>query len=657
MQVQPQSARHAVHVTLREADLDDGPSFDCLSYTWQKVDFRSWISATLWPFGGLYSVKSGPARVIVCNRKSIHVGENLYDFLLQLRQLPNMRSRPVWIDAICINQRDLAERSGQVNMMERIYRSADCVIVWLGEAAGGAEAGVRFMQTLPEAATVRTSCHTRDYVLGQAGEAQLLEQMFATRKSYVTAYFGGSSMSRILSREYFRRMWVVQEMVLARQLRFYVGATEIPVGALQRSISFMSRVLSMPAFAAMRYFIPMRTGVLSMPFIFQARERLHAADAVSWSLEDYIALCRDQAATEPADKVYALLGVANATSLARAEEGARIPSQQMALHADYAKGIAEVYLQCMRVLLSQTSLSKVLSLVGKLDAGVRSLPSWVFDLSVSLRPKPFAAFGPVCFRASGSTTDSHSISADGRHLRLAASLVDTIAKTGESSVALSIFHRIHLRGLMLDLVSDCGPTYVPTGEPTLVAFQRTMTADILSSAAPEMRLADLQAGFVAWLGGVFHATVNVKRSWLMRCALHALWYYTVWTVPDQRSTTEFGDRDLSLESAVWRFNDVVGLGTGPVSDDLAEKMALVVETVYQDRRIFRTEKGYLGIGTSKLMPGDQVMLVAGVDVPLMFRDDRNGQTLSLVGPAYVHGIMNGEALKEVEHEFRSICVA
>lgn len=38
----------------------------------------------------------------------------------------------VWIDALCINQTDIDERSAQVRLMPQIYSNASCVIVWLG---------------------------------------------------------------------------------------------------------------------------------------------------------------------------------------------------------------------------------------------------------------------------------------------------------------------------------------------------------------------------------------------------------------------------------------------------------------------------------------------------------------------------------------------
>lgn len=40
----------------------------------------------------------------------------------------------IWVDALCINQDDLAERGSQISIMNLIYQSAQKVLVWLGEA-------------------------------------------------------------------------------------------------------------------------------------------------------------------------------------------------------------------------------------------------------------------------------------------------------------------------------------------------------------------------------------------------------------------------------------------------------------------------------------------------------------------------------------------
>lgn len=59
------------------------------------------------------------------------------------------RSRQIWIDAICINQKGMAERSSQVLATSGIYRSARKVLVWLGEGNGSASRLFRF-QTFTE---------------------------------------------------------------------------------------------------------------------------------------------------------------------------------------------------------------------------------------------------------------------------------------------------------------------------------------------------------------------------------------------------------------------------------------------------------------------------------------------------------------------------
>jgi hypothetical protein len=63
------------------------------------------------------------------------VTPNLYFALRRIRQsLPSWGCYPyLWIDAICINQEDLQERTNQVKMMGDIFENAFQVLVWLGE--------------------------------------------------------------------------------------------------------------------------------------------------------------------------------------------------------------------------------------------------------------------------------------------------------------------------------------------------------------------------------------------------------------------------------------------------------------------------------------------------------------------------------------------
>lgn len=91
--------------------LDNLPDYDALSYAWgDRLDLRS-ISLEGHPF---------------------HVTANLHGALSRLQS--SSMSRPIWIDAICINQDNLQECSEQVGKVEAIFKQAAKVIIWLGDA-------------------------------------------------------------------------------------------------------------------------------------------------------------------------------------------------------------------------------------------------------------------------------------------------------------------------------------------------------------------------------------------------------------------------------------------------------------------------------------------------------------------------------------------
>jgi hypothetical protein len=52
----------------------------------------------------------------------------------------------IWVDALCIDQSSLAERSGQVAMIKEIYDSAERVVVWLGEGSPETDRAMRCLR-------------------------------------------------------------------------------------------------------------------------------------------------------------------------------------------------------------------------------------------------------------------------------------------------------------------------------------------------------------------------------------------------------------------------------------------------------------------------------------------------------------------------------
>jgi hypothetical protein len=60
------------------------------------------------------------------------------------------RVRTIWIDAICINQQDISERTQQVQFMRCIYENAEQVLIWLGEGVASSGIAMHVLEELGE---------------------------------------------------------------------------------------------------------------------------------------------------------------------------------------------------------------------------------------------------------------------------------------------------------------------------------------------------------------------------------------------------------------------------------------------------------------------------------------------------------------------------
>lgn len=98
-----------------------------LAQSWFKPDRMSTsYEALSWVWGDLKIRKE-----ITVNGQKLEVTTSLMAALEHLRDVSDPRE--LWVDAICINQRDLEERNQQIQIMEHIYSFASTVLVWLGE--------------------------------------------------------------------------------------------------------------------------------------------------------------------------------------------------------------------------------------------------------------------------------------------------------------------------------------------------------------------------------------------------------------------------------------------------------------------------------------------------------------------------------------------
>ena len=72
------------------------------------------------------------------------------------------------------------------------------------------------------------------------------------------------------------------------------------------------------------------------------------------------------------------------------------------------------------------------------------------------------------------------------------------------------------------------------------------------------------------------------------------------------------------------------------------------------RRAFITSNGHLGIGPAILEEGDLVVIICGMEVPMLLRSC-DGGVYMLIGEAYVDGIMDGEAMENSSISMFEIC--
>ncbi|KAE8155332.1 heterokaryon incompatibility protein-domain-containing protein [Aspergillus avenaceus] len=229
-------------------------------------------------------------RSVIIDDDSLPVTENLYAVLLQLRD--HEIARMLWADAICINQDDEDEKSLQVPLMRAIYGQADRVVVWLGQEAEGSSEALAAIQLAaedPSRITIRPSV--------SQGYTPPFERH--TRDAYLA----------LLKRAWFRRVWVLQEVGLARAILIMCGSSRIDGYAFGSGVRHLSSV----------YPLDSTLQGLVLPVCFLIRGAIFRREYQSQSrgvnsLGELIDMYQAHEATRSHDKIYALMGLSSEDS-------------------------------------------------------------------------------------------------------------------------------------------------------------------------------------------------------------------------------------------------------------------------------------------------------------------------------------------------------
>jgi hypothetical protein len=238
-----------IHCELQHVSLMRPPDYAALSYCWGDPNITS---------------------EIIMNGQSFAVTTNLYAALSRLKTTPH---KALWIDAICINQKDLVEKSAQLLLMGSIYRKASTTIAWLANLT------FNHNNASPETFT-SPICKNKE---AEDNRAERLLQS-----------------SSLLNNSYWRRVWIIQELALSQAILLFGTEGSIKFSHFQlatksaKDLSQASKTVNMDALSHVWKVLQFRSGVVQeQPLSF------------------FDALIRSQTslATDVRDKVFALLNM------------------------------------------------------------------------------------------------------------------------------------------------------------------------------------------------------------------------------------------------------------------------------------------------------------------------------------------------------------
>jgi hypothetical protein len=502
--------------------------------------------------------------------------------------------RVVWIDALCINQKDDLEKAQQVQLMRQIYSLAQNVVIWLGKNDTHVPLALELMGTCL-----------------QAG-AQDLPPAKDTDKSKTYFTPGGKvdlsgfppphsdqwgSLITFYESSWFSRVWIIQESILASTATIYIGNYEISWEAIGKIAIWAGGALYNTEFDSVRLFGK------NAAFVFSYARRQGSR---LYPLADLLNFTRGFDATQPVDQIYALLGIVD-------DKGVVV---------DYSLPLDHVFTQVARHLLYRQPDLEVLSMVHHAkSAGYESegFPSWV--------PKWHQRdeYPGIIFNQTPKS-DAYAT----------ATAVPTQVQDTNSRNTAS------LKGLLFDAVDrvgpiiddfDIGPDYVedndivrsshivqnllvqdaryPTGEAGRHTVLKTLTAGLNVEFEPAESDPEYTPAAESFFNIFFEQSMKSKAQ-----KRSALWQ-KIRRSKDEGLISQFEEND-SLKS----YYDAV-------------------VNACSRHRLFVTTNGYIGLGPLTMQDLDTVAILFGGKVPLVLRRAHN--QWKLVGECYLHGVMKGEA--------------
>jgi hypothetical protein len=568
-------------------------------------------------------------RTISINGKFIAVTKNLESALRRLleRGEAGFGSFPLWVDAVCINQEDMQERNQQVNIMADIYQQAERVIVWLGEGDNYTDWSLerlhdpKFWRTLEETPSGPTS----EY-------------------SYEITYVGLVMVRNLARRQYWTRVWIIQELMLARNdpvllcgshsipwSHFVLAQKHLPDPGCEISILPEERgryresdLASIPEHSdTYRISSHPRGGLFTVRALVWdgLRTLIQSTGHISYPKAFGTYFFRNNA-SEPRDYVYGFRGLIS-------------QEERKQIEVDYTIPFMRLCHDAMALLWASPdteSIASVITLLSFHRQTVDHVPSWVPDLSRQKEDDVAGYHGQFVTRQRNHETSwrpplSVELSEDRKTLKLRGVRFDSVVRHYQLG-----FRRDKFADEPSDLVVI--PADLKRAELEFLASQR-------SPIPPSNPL---------------HALSEFK----MQGDPLVKMVETFSSIGSEFTEAEFTEAEKNLSLTAWGIiRDGSAFGPKiPVSSQESRKLKILLaamkRTMWQKlyhRSIVETEAGFIGIGPKNLEIGDIVVFVFGMANPLILRPDSiaasEPESYSIVGFAYFHDLMDFERLNEL----------
>jgi Heterokaryon incompatibility protein (HET) len=304
-----------LHSTLSSCDRDIIEHYVALSYVW-----------------------GGPSQTgkIQVDGYEVSITASLEAALRDLRD--SRRIVRLWADALCINQSDMEERAHQVRQMGKIYATAQHTVIYLGSLTPLAESVLRAVSTRYSTGSSRTAV---DQVVKVAEKD-------------------------LLSRVWFTRVWVFQELLLSRDPWVQCGTLRV------RWVDLCSLLISKTSSRVTPAEGQSISGLRILTQMEHARE-----GRVSTSLFNLLLQRRGLGATDPRDMIFAHFGIVS--DRAAVDQNIKVDYQQTCRH---------LFEDVARYLINSAGPQLVFYHIDDIDPSsrCRDLASWAPDWRLPASP-------------------------------------------------------------------------------------------------------------------------------------------------------------------------------------------------------------------------------------------------------------------------------